>query len=58
MFRSRLLDAVGGAAKGVSDFSLIKNTHVTDLVSLLLDVTILVSEWMQLKKLYNKTENF
>ena len=46
LFRSRLPAAVGGAAEGVSDFSLRKNSYVTDLVSLLLDVTILVSEWM------------
>ena len=35
-----------GAQLGVSNFSLRKDTYVTDLVLLLLNVTILVSRWM------------
>ena len=46
LLRSHLLDVDGDAVEGVPDFSLRKNTHVTDFVLLLLDVTILVCGWM------------
>jgi len=56
LFRSHLLDVVGDAVEGVSDFfSQKEHIHVTDLVSFLLDVTIRVRGWMKSKKLYNKT---
>ena len=44
LFRSRLPDVV--AVEGVSDFSLRKDAHVTDLVLLMLVVTTPVSGWM------------
>ena len=46
LFRSHLLDAVGGATESVSTLSQEEHTHVIDLVLLLLYVTMLVCGWM------------